>query len=94
MEGSEHNVKNNSSKEAEDSFDKIIRKFNFSNEFIALLKQMLKIDRTERLNVIQLLDAWDVVVENEKNYEKNLLITNHEAEIENKPNAVQYPIND
>ena len=55
---------------------------------------MLKIDRTERLNVIQLLDAWDVVVENEKNYEKNLLITNHEAEIENKPNAVQYPIND
>jgi hypothetical protein len=33
---------------------------------------MLKIDKTERLNVLQLLDAWDVVVENEKNYEKNL----------------------
>ncbi len=55
---------------------------------------MLKIDRTERLKILELLDAWDIVIENEKNYEKNQAIVNHEAELENKPHAVQYPIND
>lgn len=94
IEGSEHDIKNSSIKDSDDNFDKTIRKYNFSNEFIALLKQMLKIDRSERLDVVQLLDAWDVVVENEKNYEKNQAIVNQETEIENKPNAVQYPIND
>jgi hypothetical protein len=55
---------------------------------------MLKIDRSERLSILDLLDSWDVVIENEKNFEKNLLIANHEAELKNKPHAVQYPIND
>ena len=28
-----------------DNFETTIRKYNFSNEFIALLRQMLKVDR-------------------------------------------------
>ena len=42
----------------------IIRKYNFSHEFVALLRQMLKLDRSERLTAGELLDAWDVVIEN------------------------------
>lgn len=37
---------------------------------------MLKIDRSERITPIELIDAWDVVIENEKNYEKNQNILN------------------
>lgn len=36
-----------------------------------MLKQMLKIDRSERVPLSELLDAWDVVAENEKNYAIN-----------------------
>lgn len=35
----------------EERFENIISQYNFSNEFIALLREMLKIDRNERIAV-------------------------------------------
>lgn len=55
---------------------------------------MLKLDRNERLSVRDLLDAYDVVVENEKNYEIEAEKQEEEVVLETKPNVKQFPIND
>ena len=40
---------------------------------------MLKLDRSERLTIGELLDAWDVVIDNERNYTANENKLNEEA---------------
>lgn len=61
---------------------------------MALLRQMLKIDRSERLEISELLDAWDVVVENERNHTSKENKLNEETDIQIKPNPEQFPIHD
>jgi hypothetical protein len=44
--------------------------FDISNEFIALLKEMLKVDRNERINIADLHEAYDLIVANEENFKR------------------------
>lgn len=67
IEGSQHSLKDS---KVGDSFDTVIQKYNFSHEFVAFLRQMLKVDRNDRIPIADLLDAFDVIVENEHNYLK------------------------
>lgn len=49
----------------EEKFENVMGVYNFSNEFIALLREMLKIDRNERILIGELLEAFDLIVANE-----------------------------
>lgn len=77
----------------EDRFESIISQYNFSNEFIALLREMMKIDRNERIKIEDLLEAYDLIVANEESFIKENGAKNVVAEIVNKPNQTQAPIN-
>ena len=48
----------------------MLGQYNFSNEFIALLREMLKIDKNERILMGELLEAFDLIVANEENFIK------------------------
>jgi len=48
----------------------VLGQYNFSNEFIALLREMLKIDKNERILMGELLEAFDLIVANEENFIK------------------------
>ncbi len=49
---------------ATQSFEAIMSQYNFSNQFIALLREMLKIDKNERIKTEELLQAFDLIVAN------------------------------
>lgn len=67
--------------------------FNFSNQFIALLREMLKIDRNQRIKISEILEAFDLIVANEESFVKVNQEKTVQANLSIKPNATQAPIN-
>lgn len=54
---------------------------------------MLKIDRSDRIKLEELLEAFDLIVANEENFIKENQLNNVEANLSIKPNTSQAPIN-